>query len=1258
MADSRICGTLAALGLWTSGAAVWGQSVVPNGAGTVVTNSGSTYEVTGGTLASDGSNLFHSFERFGLTAAESALFLTQPDILNVIATVTGGDASMISGQLGLTGSAANLFLLNPVGIVFGPEATLALPGDFHASTADGLTFAEATLDLLATPDYAELVGAPTGLSFRFSQPGSIVSAANLAVGSDQALTLTGGSVISTGSATGGEVALAALGESQLVRLSSEGSILSYEVAPDSLADGSLSPLSLPALLTGSGSGDLGLSVAADGTVTLLDGSVDLPTGTGTAIVNGSITAAAISLLGEAVGVVGSQLDASSPSGGGSVYIGGSRSGSGPLPNAQTAYISSDSVIDASAAVAGNGGTIIVWSDRNTTALGTLLARGGTQGGDGGFIETSGLQGLTLGSSAPSVAAPAGSAGLWLIDPFDITIGNFEVGNGFAGGSPFTAEASPALLDVGLLAAALLEGGTVEVNTGAAGNEAGNITLQDELAYFTTADDATLIFNAAGSIFINAPIGPATNVEVASQPLNVVLNADTNDTGTGQVVIDQLEPSPLFFSTISTNGGDLTARANSTNLTGVADTSAIVLADGSSISTFGFVNGQALSGALTLIGVSGDGNGISIEENSNIFVGNLTLNGASETGLGVLLNPVFASIDGAAEIVGDSTLGDLGIQIPVNLLADSIVLLSDSSDIEVGTLSATNEIEVTTPQFFRALNADANGVSIQSTNGPITITHGGNGLTPFEVGNTAENGTAGDIATGGGGLESEQETQFDNVIAAPQSYLQSFVQADISILTGSQPGPDPGPDPGPGPDPDPNPDTCATGVVDCNRRDRPNAPEPLSPDDRDVLNPRRTPEEAIDDTEKTYTGEFIDYLGLTEPTALPDLPQLQNQLALVAEATGIRPALIYFTFVDGAAATGAQPKQTPEVSSNQVLEIVVVTPEGPPTLKTVAVSESQLQRIAGRFRDNVTSPGRLRTTSYLRSAQQLYEWMIEPIEAELVQQEIDNLTFILPGGLRSLPVAAFHSGNEFLVERYSLGLMPSVSLTDLRYRDIRDSQVLAVGASDFIDQPELPAVPIELSTIANQLWPGEILLNETFTPARLVNERQQTPYGIVHLATHGDFNAGSVENSYIQFWDQRLGLDQIRSLQLNNPLVELMVLSACRTALGNQQAELGFAGMAVAAGVKTALASLWRVDDVATAGLMAQFYSDLQAEPIKAEALRQTQLAMLQGNIQVEGNQLTWEDGELQLSPELVGTDSSLYKHPYFWASFTTIGSPW
>jgi CHAT domain-containing protein len=133
---------------------------------------------------------------------------------------------------------------------------------------------------------------------------------------------------------------------------------------------------------------------------------------------------------------------------------------------------------------------------------------------------------------------------------------------------------------------------------------------------------------------------------------------------------------------------------------------------------------------------------------------------------------------------------------------------------------------------------------------------------------------------------------------------------------------------------------------------------------------------------------------------------------------------------------------------------------------------------------------------------------------------------------------------------------------------------------------------------------------------------------------------------------------LRQLGWNNPPVELLVLSACRTALGDEQAELGFAGLAVLAGVKSAMASLWYVSDIGTLGLMTDFYQQLNSAPIKAEALRRTQLAMLKGEVRLEDGKLITPGAEISLPPELASQGNQTLEHPYYWSAFTMIGNPW
>ena len=172
------------------------------------------------------------------------------------------------------------------------------------------------------------------------------------------------------------------------------------------------------------------------------------------------------------------------------------------------------------------------------------------------------------------------------------------------------------------------------------------------------------------------------------------------------------------------------------------------------------------------------------------------------------------------------------------------------------------------------------------------------------------------------------------------------------------------------------------------------------------------------------------------------------------------------------------------------------------------------------------------------------------------------------------------------------------------------------------------------------------------------QRKNQPFGIIHLATHANFQPGEVNNSYIQLWNSKLTLNQLSSLGWNNPPVELLVLSACRTALGNEEAELGFAGLAVQAGVKSALGSLWYVSDRGTLGLMTEFYQELKQAPTKSEALRQTQVAMLQGKVYISGGKLMADSDSVPLPTELAKLGDQNFKHPYFWSAFTMIGNPW
>jgi CHAT domain-containing protein len=394
-------------------------------------------------------------------------------------------------------------------------------------------------------------------------------------------------------------------------------------------------------------------------------------------------------------------------------------------------------------------------------------------------------------------------------------------------------------------------------------------------------------------------------------------------------------------------------------------------------------------------------------------------------------------------------------------------------------------------------------------------------------------------------------------------------------------------------------------------------------------------------EQTWEKDFEEYFGANFSNDSMTVQKIGDTLSQIATQTGKKPALIYM------------------VPRPQQLELILIAPDGEPIHKRVVeANRDELQKQAQEMTRFLINPVFRNTKQYLLPAQQLYQWMIAPLEADLQAQKIDTLLFCVGGGLRTLPLAALHDGKQFLVEKYSFSRIPAFKLTSKVYTDLRKSPVLAMGASEFKDQNPLPAVPIELSTITTMLGQGKSFLNQEFTLANLQSQHARQPYEIIHLATHAAFQPGEPSNSYIQFWDKKLTLDQMGQFPWNNTPLELLVLSACETAIGDKQAELGFAGLAVQARAKSAIASLWQVSDAGTLGLMTQFYQELKTAPIKAEALRQAQIAMLKGQVRWEGGKLHTSTKTLPLPPELVMMGNEDFSSPYYWAAFTMVGSPW
>jgi CHAT domain-containing protein len=403
-----------------------------------------------------------------------------------------------------------------------------------------------------------------------------------------------------------------------------------------------------------------------------------------------------------------------------------------------------------------------------------------------------------------------------------------------------------------------------------------------------------------------------------------------------------------------------------------------------------------------------------------------------------------------------------------------------------------------------------------------------------------------------------------------------------------------------------------------------------------------------DIQKTVWGieemrnqEFGEYLGVE--ANLPEekilISTFQQTLQNIEQQTGKRSGIIYI------------------VSREDRLELILVPPVGQPIHYSVPeANRAALFPTVQEFRKEITNPAKRATTSYLAAAQQLYKWAIAPLEKDLQNLGIQTLLLSVDPGLRSLPFAALHDGKGFLIEKYSFSLIPSFSSTNTDYKAVRDATVLAMGRSEFVDQQPLPSVPLELQAISAQ-GNGPSFLNSAFTIDNLNSEHAKGGFRIVHLATHAEFKPGKASNSYIQLWNSQLQLDRMESLNWRNPQVDLLVLSACRTALGDREAELGFGGLAVKSGAKSALGSLWYVDDGGTLALMSEFYHQLRGATTKAEALQLAQQAIMSGKVRLENGQLVTTGGKLNLPANLQQANQN-FSHPYYWSSFTMIGSPW
>ena len=315
-------------------------------------------------------------------------------------------------------------------------------------------------------------------------------------------------------------------------------------------------------------------------------------------------------------------------------------------------------------------------------------------------------------------------------------------------------------------------------------------------------------------------------------------------------------------------------------------------------------------------------------------------------------------------------------------------------------------------------------------------------------------------------------------------------------------------------------------------------------------------------------------------------------------------------------------------------IILNLPDGQQKIAQIAIDDESLREEINQFRLGLES---FFDQYNLQPAQKVYDWLIRPFEADL-QPQIKTLVFIQDGILRSVPMAALHDGKQFLIQKYAIATTPSLSLTTPNASNRQRLRALALGLSesaiiDGHDYPPLPYVRQEIDQVQQQLPGSKLLLNKEFTLQRLQQELRKNAYPIIHIATHGVFGTVPEDTFLVTGSEQKLTINEldtlIRTTEATEPL-ELLTLTACQTAIGDERSALGLAGVAVQAGAKSALASLWSIEDAATAQMANRFYQGLNNPGTnKAQALREAQIALLEGG---------------------------QYAHPAYWAPYILIGN--
>ncbi|WP_413323926.1 CHAT domain-containing protein [Synechococcus sp. MIT S9503] len=1272
--------------------------------------------IDGGTRS--GSNRFHRLSEFDTRGAIQGVSIDSDGVRNLVLGVTALDGSFINKSVSFS-SPAHLFLLSPGGIQLMPGASFQQIPHLTLSTAAQLRFAGGVFDVFNTPitDIAALGSDPL--------PG--------------ALGLLPGS----------------LGEKRpWIRM--DGVSIDVDEALLVDAPGGRIDVDNSRLSVSNPSGDAGsLTLTAD-LIKVGDGAELLATGSGN---------------------------------GGLVQVGGSwqNTDSGVRQATQT-WMQQGSTVDASSTGSGDGGTIVIWSDLNnpsggTIAQGSLLARGGSADGDGGRIETSGAY-LLAEPAVVDVSAMKGSGGEWLLDPYNITIGNStgtinQETDPNGGGPLFRSSSSGSSVSKNEIVNALGSSTDVRILTGTGDpSQGGNITWESGASADYSNSSGKLTLDAAGYIQLNSNIttgsggltlkagtGFAEAADGITLNLSGPLEIATGDTTIGTAGF----ASPAFAATLIGDGnlikngtGRLILSGNSSSWTGntVVESGALRVtganALGSSTSPTSVQSAGTLeiSGGINfaepillsrgkLLSLSGDNtitetlqligsSAVEVREDS------LTLDPSSAQAL--IVDPGTTAFNSDLTYAGD---GDLIVKGTLNLQdGQTTKTYGDFLQTGAGTarfqeaffaertevtgggviwMDQEDEVDIEVNTFFldngsllrRDANETVNGASLRlgSDGGGISVADGFTLVWDSQI-----SGEGDFIKEGQGALRFPVSADIsytgNTLVKAGNLDVLSTSPAKATCSGNGTSNRCDDPDPDPDPDPEPLVETEATTdeslrtavladavadvpvfppsqynelaaesdfggssnvqpqtnnsslVVDLAGQGEldsaVNTPNPsVVAGAAQTLDPDQAADQLIS-TDQAAASRTAQALGLdqADQDQLPPTPTVEELQTLLEQVETRRfassPAVLQVRFTEM--------RQLQPGSHDAFLDLTLISSQSPVQAKRVEVNRNSFAALLKALYRQLSRQEALAVDNPASPTRQLHALLLEPVKEILEEQGIETLLIAADQGLQAVPFAALNDGSDYFGNRYAFALTPSLALTPLAPAESRSQIQLAMGASTFDGLAPLPLVPQELERIESSSA-ADLYLNQAFTPKAFLERSADQRYSRVHVATHADFRPGGPSKSVLHTGIGPMSMAQFADLrrQRRDQPLDLVVLSACRTLLGDADSELGFAGLALQAGARSAIGTLWYVDDVVTSAFFVQFYRLLDQGLSKAQALQKTRQMFSSGMIRLEGDVVIGAAGQPllnELNPSQRRRIETGVQNPFFWAGIELIGSPW